>query len=180
MLFRHHKWIWDMYDGKESVVYDSMEQVEEMMNLLMAVWNNIANTFSTYPASFEPAYFRAVEWGAAEGSEGFLLGVHMFGDQWTSLWLTQSKLATPFLRLGDEAGFEMTKKEKDAEKWMSVVPDALVDIHAYWLGHRSNSPSRSPSVPPVRREHNVGRNDSCPCGSGKKFKKCCGAPTTLH
>ena len=21
---------------------------------------------------------------------------------------------------------------------------------------------------------NVGRNDPCPCGSGKKFKKCCG------
>ncbi len=21
--------------------------------------------------------------------------------------------------------------------------------------------------------HKVGRNDSCPCGSGKKFKKCC-------
>jgi preprotein translocase subunit SecA len=22
----------------------------------------------------------------------------------------------------------------------------------------------------------VGRNDLCPCGSGKKYKKCCGAP----
>jgi len=29
---------------------------------------------------------------------------------------------------------------------------------------------------PVRRDDNkVGRNDPCPCGSGKKFKKCCGA-----
>ncbi|MFH1975661.1 MAG: preprotein translocase subunit SecA [Pseudomonadota bacterium] len=28
---------------------------------------------------------------------------------------------------------------------------------------------------PVKREENkVGRNDPCPCGSGKKFKKCCG------
>jgi uncharacterized protein YecA (UPF0149 family) len=26
----------------------------------------------------------------------------------------------------------------------------------------------------------VGRNDACPCGSGKKFKKCCGSPVTLH
>ena len=26
-----------------------------------------------------------------------------------------------------------------------------------------------------RREHDkIGRNDPCPCGSGKKFKKCCG------
>ncbi|HNW16714.1 MAG TPA: SEC-C metal-binding domain-containing protein, partial [bacterium] len=27
---------------------------------------------------------------------------------------------------------------------------------------------------PVRTEK-VGRNDSCPCGSGKKYKKCCGS-----
>ena len=27
---------------------------------------------------------------------------------------------------------------------------------------------------PSRRESKVGRNDPCPCGSGKKFKKCCG------
>src|SRR5207248_1770693 len=26
-----------------------------------------------------------------------------------------------------------------------------------------------------RPEHKVGRNDPCPCGSGKKYKKCCGA-----
>jgi preprotein translocase subunit SecA len=28
---------------------------------------------------------------------------------------------------------------------------------------------------PVHREKKVGRNDPCPCGSGKKHKKCCGA-----
>jgi len=27
---------------------------------------------------------------------------------------------------------------------------------------------------PVRKEKKVGRNDPCPCGSGKKYKKCCG------
>ena len=27
---------------------------------------------------------------------------------------------------------------------------------------------------PVRRETKVGRNDPCPCGSGKKYKRCCG------
>ncbi|MDR2090324.1 MAG: SEC-C domain-containing protein [Clostridiales bacterium] len=24
------------------------------------------------------------------------------------------------------------------------------------------------------REERIGRNDPCPCGSGKKYKKCCG------
>ena len=27
---------------------------------------------------------------------------------------------------------------------------------------------------PIRRENKVGRNDPCPCGSGKKYKNCCG------
>ncbi len=29
---------------------------------------------------------------------------------------------------------------------------------------------------PVHKDKKVGRNDPCPCGSGKKYKKCCGAP----
>lgn len=29
--------------------------------------------------------------------------------------------------------------------------------------------------PYVREEPKVGRNDPCPCGSGKKYKKCCGS-----
>jgi len=27
---------------------------------------------------------------------------------------------------------------------------------------------------PVVRSEKIGRNDPCPCGSGKKYKKCCG------
>ncbi|MDR0931209.1 MAG: SEC-C domain-containing protein, partial [Clostridiales bacterium] len=32
-----------------------------------------------------------------------------------------------------------------------------------------------PQQPKVRNTPKVGRNDMCPCGSGKKYKKCCGA-----
>jgi len=34
---------------------------------------------------------------------------------------------------------------------------------------------RPSTAPVVRAEEKVGRNDPCPCGSGKKYKKCCGA-----
>ncbi|MFH1914460.1 MAG: YchJ family protein [Pseudomonadota bacterium] len=30
------------------------------------------------------------------------------------------------------------------------------------------------SGPPIRKEPKIGRNEPCPCGSGKKHKKCCG------
>lgn len=32
-----------------------------------------------------------------------------------------------------------------------------------------------PPVKPIKSEsEEIGRNDPCPCGSGKKYKKCCG------
>ena len=31
------------------------------------------------------------------------------------------------------------------------------------------------TLPPITRDApKIGRNDPCPCGSGKKYKKCCG------
>ncbi len=38
-----------------------------------------------------------------------------------------------------------------------------------------HSGSELPGKPVERDEEKIGRNDPCPCGSGKKFKKCCGA-----
>ena len=32
----------------------------------------------------------------------------------------------------------------------------------------------APKASPVKKAPKVGRNDPCPCGSGKKYKKCCG------
>jgi preprotein translocase subunit SecA len=49
---------------------------------------------------------------------------------------------------------------------------------AVGMGMSENQPSEevAPGKPkPVRVEKKVGRNDPCPCGSGKKYKKCCGA-----
>ena len=36
-------------------------------------------------------------------------------------------------------------------------------------------PERQVKQETVRKQTTVGRNDPCPCGSGKKYKKCCGA-----
>jgi len=34
----------------------------------------------------------------------------------------------------------------------------------------------TPKTEPIKNDKGeVGRNDPCPCGSGKKYKKCCGA-----
>ena len=41
-------------------------------------------------------------------------------------------------------------------------------------GSRPPMPARNKQAPVVRDNPKVGRNDPCPCGSGRKFKKCCG------
>ena len=33
---------------------------------------------------------------------------------------------------------------------------------------------KTEKVPPIHADQPPGRNDPCPCGSGKKYKKCCG------
>jgi len=36
------------------------------------------------------------------------------------------------------------------------------------------APAQEAKPAPVRTAAAIGRNDPCPCGSGKKYKKCCG------
>lgn len=46
---------------------------------------------------------------------------------------------------------------------------------------RPNSPRRSRKIfkpAPIRRKFKIGRNQKCPCGSGLKFKRCCGKGAT--
>jgi len=41
--------------------------------------------------------------------------------------------------------------------------------------NRDGAGQRPAAVAQRRVAQKVGRNDPCPCGSGKKYKKCCGA-----
>ena len=43
-------------------------------------------------------------------------------------------------------------------------------------GTNSGSDGTTPKKAPVKVSGKVGPNDPCPCGSGKKYKKCCGNP----
>ncbi len=43
-------------------------------------------------------------------------------------------------------------------------------------GTATSSDGKKVKPTPVKREIKVGPNDKCPCGSGEKYKKCCGAP----
>ncbi len=62
-------------------------------------------------------------------------------------------------------GEELEQVTNDCEE---ELPQAVTDIYRFWMAKRGTQTIR-------REEPKVGRNDPCPCGSGKKFKQCCGA-----
>lgn len=86
--------------------------------------------------------------------------------------------------------------DDDQEGWVEFIAHFSEEGHPGQLHERSrfvreqglwryidgtmNQHDASPTTQPVERQTpvrnsvNVGRNDPCPCGSGKKYKKCCG------
>ncbi|HQP10905.1 MAG TPA: SEC-C metal-binding domain-containing protein, partial [Candidatus Omnitrophota bacterium] len=57
------------------------------------------------------------------------------------------------------------------------VPQQFVHNEISGLSHAPSSPPDKATSAPAPVRHTgpkVGRNDPCPCGSGKKYKKCCG------
>ena len=78
---------------------------------------------------------------------------------------------------------EMIEDIKDCtvRKVLSVVPrfsstERTQTIKVARANATNIAPTEKPS--PVKAQKKVGRNDPCPCGSGKKYKKCCGAHTS--
>ena len=74
-------------------------------------------------------------------------------------------------------------KERVLEDFFIDVPgpiDDTVKELEHWACFRETprpvylSPPPVSEARPAPKPHKVGRNDPCPCGSGKKYKKCCG------
>lgn len=62
----------------------------------------------------------------------------------------------------------------DSSKLQTSRPDAQGPEQLSGQGGRPQAPQPPKKTEPVRVEKKVGRNDPCPCGSGKKYKQCHG------
>ena len=73
----------------------------------------------------------------------------------------------------DEAEDEEWEEEEGAsdlrEELVMTLPSCVERIHRFW--RQRAGPSAT--TPAARRK--IGRNEPCPCGSGRKYKRCCGA-----
>lgn len=71
-------------------------------------------------------------------------------------------------------------REETVRNILSVVPRKKIERKQVLIGNASLKGDESKIVKPTpqRKKVKIGPNEPCPCGSGKKYKKCCGSPNT--
>lgn len=72
-----------------------------------------------------------------------------------------------------------TIRENTVRMMLTIMPRRREDVERKAVAKvtaTSSGGDNTVKSSPVRKGHKVGPNDPCPCGSGKKYKKCCGAP----
>ncbi len=64
---------------------------------------------------------------------------------------------------------------REEDEWDNEEPEDKMeeDDDAEWAPVSRNTDKDESKLLPIRTEAKIGRNDPCPCGSGKKYKKCC-------
>jgi uncharacterized protein len=141
--------------------------------------NSIAETLIEAPEAFEPMYLDHVWKGKTvvvvdEWCEGYMRGVGLAANEWRAGPPEIAGLLDPILRAFTEEGnwlaHEIPDREQ-VEKLRDAIAPNVRAIHAYWLARRAQDAPSAASL--GRSTARVGRNDPCPCGSGKKYKKCC-------
>ena len=163
--------------GDFEPVWEDEKALQEILSLMMRHMNAIARTLMETPEDFEPLYLeRAVEGRTYpivdEWCEGYWRGVQLAKAHWGEGGEEIAALLAPILAFTEKTSWRGHDLEDDQiEKLQQAIAHNVRAIHAYWLARR---PEQEPVARPVRRSGpRVGRNDPCPCGSGKKYKKCC-------
>ncbi|GMQ92388.1 MAG: UPF0149 family protein YecA [Gammaproteobacteria bacterium] len=164
--------------GDFEPVWESEKDFGDIFSLMTRHMNGIANHLMEQPQDFEPIYHARVVEGKTytivdEWCEGYMRGVALAADAWDTGGQEMTILLAPILAFTSVSGWrahDMSTETETDNIRNAIIPNVR-EIHAYWLARRQDN---APSHTPVRRtEPQVGRNDPCPCGSGKKYKKCC-------
>jgi len=175
--------------GSESPSWTSAEEAGDAHGLLMRLWNSIVRRVATAPEDIQTVHMPVLahpdqtpadddtefELGK-EWAMGFVEGVAMREAAWEA-WREVDWIDEDLAWLAVLADYEidppkpLTWAERDA--MVAEIPDMLHALHQQRLHQdQVREPVRAPATP--------GRNEPCPCGSGHKYKKCCGAGRTLH
>jgi uncharacterized protein len=183
------RWVWDEEHGKQVPEFWSERQAKRILSLLLGHADVVAFTLTHGPQYYEPLFYsHRIDGNSVpivdEWCCGYVKGIGLDPEGWDPLIAARPDWFEVIHLYGTKSGWERLKELVEAHEDSVARHQAFVDriapaarsIHAYWLARRA---PREKLRRPVHQAPAPGRNDPCPCGSGKKFKRCHGAPEAI-
>ena len=107
--------------------------------------------------------------------DGFAEAVALRPESWTALANgTDTDVADAVAQIMALIAIVTNETTLDSIEVNAIDAQAPAQIVAAVLHLHARNTSASPAAPVVTSSTKIGRNDPCPCGSGKKSKRCCG------
>jgi uncharacterized protein len=184
-------WVADKEKGEAEPNFKDEKEMERIIGAILTHYNAINTAIQA--GEFTPTLHQMTHEDGSVGidvidagawSQGFLLGVAGFNRPWRQLIDELPELLTPMFALGTEEGASFIAEHADPEQdriaLALLIPETVTAIHAFFAPLREKELARelkasSQAGPGPAPRPKVGRNEPCPCGSGRKYKKCCGA-----
>ena len=173
------EWLVAMWGGQKHIPkWANEREMDRFMTLTFQHLNDIAERLAEFPEQFDPLFglqemegqeFTVVE----DWCYGYMRGVALDAD-WSQLPdALQPQLQAIALHGSEEQREAREALDPDAfEASMEAIRLAALELHEYWQAERMAQPDPEPQLPFFAGDK-TGRNDPCPCGSGKKYKQCC-------
>lgn len=171
------KQIWGGDDGEELSQFEKFDDFQHLIDLIMRHYNDVLASLAQ-PGGYEPLFDidtwnHDILWEI--WVEGFAQAMDLAPDGWRRIAASDDAgckaalkgIATLHAIANGKAQLSQSKEDQWTQEAPDLIPVWVEMLHAWRL---ENDPSR----PAVARQQKVGRNDPCPCDSGKKYKKCCG------
>jgi uncharacterized protein len=169
--------VWGGGDEDAAPLFENLPQVKKLIGLIMEHYNATANDLSGgyYSPVFDvDARHDEILWEL--WIDGFETAMKLRPESWSAIIAgdeeTRAALAGLLALAAINCG-DSSLREEEISDLTETAPDLIpywVNVLNVWRRRRSLVGLSEPHSSTVK----VGRNDLCPCGSGKKYKKCCG------
>jgi uncharacterized protein len=172
----------------DRTVFEDTSSAQEFLSLTMRHWNSIADTLNS--GEIYLPLLLADENGISHANDwanGFLRGMEFGKEDWSLLLDDEYHGGSliPIFALANENNPDPEMRPYrdpiSAELRETLIAGTVAgttQIYRYFKEQRFLSIDPLGNMPDfLRTMPKVGRNDPCPCWSGKKFKQCCGKMT---
>ena len=173
--------VWNRDSADQQPVFEDLDHVNRVLGLVMEHYNDVARTLMENPDRYSPLFAidkrnDDVLWEL--WIEGFEKAVALRPAAWKAFLDADVDTVAAMSGMLMLAAIARRDEEvKDHDTASATAPDRIADwvvnLNEWRLANYQPMQSIDPRGASASRKK-VGRNDPCPCGSGKKYKKCCG------